>query len=55
MNYAIYGQPTLDRMKLLERNGETFSANPAPISVLGILDEIERAQEMKDFVARGGA
>jgi predicted GNAT family acetyltransferase len=32
-----------------------LAANPAPISVLGILDEIERAQEMKDFVARGGA
>ena len=54
-NYVTWDQGVLDRMKLLERNGETFSANPAPISVLGILDEIERAQEMKDFVARGGA
>ncbi len=54
---VLYGdespQQIIDQIKAM--HGETFSANPAPISVLGILDEIERAQEMKDFVARGGA
>lgn len=54
-NYVTWDQDVLDRMKLLERNGEIFNMNPATAGPLGILNAIEQDRRNREWIKGGGA